>query len=95
MRIINQLNIIIIKDIVQFVLGYTLFKRKEIVNSAKWYGKLCTVVVYLSMFIIFMFPDLSLEYIVLLGIICFVVILIAFILYCRFYYSQLKNKDNK
>ena len=92
---ISIIAIIIIKDIMQFILGYTLFKRKEVVNSAKWYGKLCTVVIYLSMFIIFMFPDLSLEYIVLIGAICFIVILIAFILYCKFYYSQLKNRDNK
>jgi len=90
---ISIVIIIVIKDIIQFILGYFLFKRKEVVNSAKWYGKLCTVVIYLAMFIIFMFPDLKVEYISLLGVICLGVLLMALILYCRFYYVQFKNKD--
>ena len=49
----------VVKEIIMAVLGYMAIQKKDVVNSAKWYGKLNTVVLYLVMMCLILFPSIS------------------------------------
>ena len=49
----------VVKEIIMAVLGYMAIQKKDVVNSAKWYGKLNTVVLYLVMTCLILFPSIS------------------------------------
>lgn len=71
----------VVKEIIMAVLGYMAIQKKDVVNSAKWYGKLNTVVLYLVMTCLILFPSIS-ETVanVLIGI-CICVMLMSLTLY--------------
>lgn len=73
------------------VLGYMAIQKKDVVNSAKWYGKLNTVVLYLVMMCLILFPSIS-ETVanVLIGI-CICVMLMSLTLYIRFYLNLFRT----
>ena len=86
--------LMVVKESTQFILGLITFKKNDVVNSAKWYGKVCTAVIYGSMIILFLFPTIENIYADIIGAICGGVMIMAFVLYCRMFYLIL-TKDNK
>lgn len=87
--------LMVVKESTQFLLGLITFKKKDVVNSAKWYGKVCTAVIYTSMIILFLFPTISGIYADIIGGLCAGVMIMAFVLYCRMYYLILTKDDKK
>ena len=81
----------VVKEIIMAVLGYMAIQKKDVVNSAKWYGKLNTVVLYLVMTCLILFPSIS-ETVanVLIGI-CICVMLMSLTLYIRFYLNLFRT----
>ncbi len=87
--------ILAVKELATLALGAVVFKRHDSVNSAKWYGKLCTVVFEGTMMILMLFPDLS-ENIVNTGmLICACVMIFSFIMYSLFYLRILMSRGRK
>ena len=71
--------------------GYWTLKRTDTINSAKWYGKLSTVVLYAVMMILILFVDIPEESANALMLLCGGMMLLSLVLYGRFYTNpQLK-----
>ncbi len=74
----------IVREICMAFLGYLALKRNS-VNSAKWYGKLNTVLLYLVMVILILFPGISPNGADALITVCIVSVILSLCLYVRFY----------
>lgn len=83
------LIIFIIKEGIMAWCGYLTLKRTDTVNSAKWYGKVSTVVLYTVMSILIFFPNIPMIAVYILIFFCCIVMLVSLIMYIRFYYSFL------
>lgn len=83
------------KEICMAALGYLTLKRKDTVNSAKWYGKATTVFLYAVMMALILFPNIPLG--IANGLIffsgCFMIVSLA--LYVRFYIHILGRSSGK
>ncbi len=78
----------VIKEICMGVFGYIAL-QKDSVNSARWYGKANTVVLYVVLVLLILFPGMP--ECTANALICLsgVMMLLALILYARFYYGKL------
>lgn len=74
-----------VKECVMALLGCAAIRCADMVNSAKWYGKVCTVVLDLSIAILILFPSLQPAVGNGLIFLCAIVMLTALVLYARFY----------
>ncbi len=77
----------VLKECVTSVVGFIVLKTvKRRLNGAKWYGKVCTAVLYAVMLILVAFPhvDLVFQRCPLL-IVCAAALIMAFIMYVRLY----------
>ena len=79
-----------VKEGIMLYWGYQTLKVRDQINSAKWYGKLSTVVLYLVMTILFFWQEIPTGLAWFLIVICAVIMIMALILYGRFYYGILK-----
>lgn len=82
----------ILKEAVMFLAGYIVFKNTDSVNSAKWHGKLSTVVLYAVMFVLLLFTGIPEVYANILILICAGVMAMSLWLYLDFYYKLVKAK---
>lgn len=83
----------IIKEIIMTAFGYLAIKKKDSVNSAKWYGKANTVILYIVMMLLILFPNISEPTANALIIICGAAMLVSLALYTRFYTNLLLSKS--
>ncbi len=90
-QILLLIALLLIKDIFQFVFGLVVLKKTDTVNSAKWFGKVTTVVIYTTMILFFMMPEIPLPMAYALIAVCGVVMLGAMILYGNFFHRCIKN----
>lgn len=85
--------IFVVKELLMLLLGFIVFKKDDSVNSARWFGKANTVILYMTMMILIMFPGIPLVAANILIVVSAVMIIGSFILYIRFYNKILaKNK---
>jgi cardiolipin synthase len=89
--IVFLLVIMLVRELLLFIWGLLFFKKNDAVNSSRWYGKLSTVVVYLSMFVIFLLPTLGIEIIKTLFSVCVVVVALSAVLYGNFYLTLFRK----
>ena len=68
-------------EITKFTLGIIIAKKHDEVNSAKWYGKANTVVIYATMMALILFPEMSAAVAIVLMLFCGAVMIAAHILY--------------
>ncbi len=80
------------KEIVMLFWGWYALRRTGTVNSAKWYGKVCTGVLYASMAALVLFPGLSEGMVDVILLVCGGVMLMSLILYSRWYILFLREK---
>lgn len=81
-----------VKELVLLVCGLFRLKSEDTVTGARWYGKVTTFVIYGSMILLFLLPDIPQTAADLLMILCGVVIAGSMVLYGRYYYLILKSK---
>ena len=81
----------VVKECCMAALGYRALKRKDIVNSAKWYGKVNTAVLYIVMATLTLFTSISAKIAnaLILTSGCFMIL--SLVLYIRFYRQFLKK----
>ena len=73
-------------------MGLVVMKRaNRRLDGAKWYGKVCTAVLYVCMLALVAFPHMqvNLQYVIM--IVCAAVLTFAFIMYIRIYIIMLKD----
>ena len=81
-------------EIAKLTLGIIIAKRCDEVNSARWYGKVNTVVIYLSMMLLIMFPQMNISLANMLMLLCCGVMIAAHVLYFVFLGKILhKNRE--
>lgn len=88
---LNLVILMVLKESFLFALSYINFKKTGIVNSAKWYGKVTTAVLYTVMIVLFLFPNISATLANDLIVLCGLVIFVSMLLYGRLFYISLKN----
>ena len=83
-----------VKELCMAVWGCIVLHRDNAVNSARWYGKLNTVVLNGVMIVLILLPQLPEEVVNILVGLCGAVMLMALLLYGRFYAGILKKKHS-
>lgn len=73
------------KEFVMALLGYITIRNTDSVNSAKWYGKLSTFVLYASMILMILIPDLPVFVVNVLILLCAAILCLSLAMYTRFY----------
>ena len=81
-----------VREVIVGTLGYFTLTQTHCVNSAKWYGKATTVIIYTVMMVLILFPGISENTANILLAICAAAILFACVMYCRFYRDFLAEK---
>ena len=81
-------------EISKFICGVVVAKRYDQVNSAKWYGKLNTIVIYITMIFLILFPNVSGIWASALMLVCGMIMIISGVLYIRFYSKLLNENKN-
>ena len=84
-RKFNMISDFGVKEFIMALLGYITIKSKDSVNSAKWYGKVGTFVLFVSMILMILIPDLPIVFVYILTILCAGVQGLALFMYIRFY----------
>ncbi|HAL63244.1 MAG: CDP-alcohol phosphatidyltransferase family protein [Firmicutes bacterium] len=73
------------KEFIMALLGYITIRNTDSVNSAKWYGKLSTFVLYASMILMVLIPDLPTSIVNTLILLCAAILCLSLFMYTRFY----------
>ncbi|MBE7045708.1 MAG: CDP-alcohol phosphatidyltransferase family protein [Ruminococcaceae bacterium] len=73
------------KEVILAVMGYLAIRKLNSINSAKWYGKANTVLLYTVMVILILFPDISQTVADGMILVCAVSVVASFLLYSNFY----------
>ena len=90
--------IIVVKEIVLSYLAAAVLKKCNRVNSAKWYGKLCTVVLEASIIALLIVPYAPGNVVWILTAVCAFLLMLAFVMYAIFFIGQLiqvKKRENQ
>ena len=87
------LVLLAIKELGTAALGAIAIKRREKVHSAKWYGKLCTVVFESGMVFLMLFPELPATVVMLTLLACILVMLFAMVMYAIFFLRVIISGD--
>lgn len=79
------------KESIMLLMGMAAIKKLDSVNSAKWYGKANTVVLYGAMILFIIFPNMPSVISILLLFVCAVSLVISLSLYVRFYFMLFRS----
>ena len=80
-----------IKELTMGIVGLVVLKKKDVVNSAQWFGKLSTVVLYAVMGLLFLFPAIPPLAARIMILVCAGVLTLSLVKYVLFYVGQLKQ----
>lgn len=85
----------IVKELFMGVAGLFFIKSDRAITGAKWFGKVCTVVLDTNMVILFAFPNLNKTVIQVLLIITVIFMLFSLIMYALDYYRIFTENTKK
>ena len=85
--------LLVVKEIFQFVYGLIVLKKTNTMNSARWFGKVNTVVLYATMILLFLFPEIPTSLSELLFVLCTATMLFSMLLYGRFFHLAIKRAE--
>lgn len=74
-----------VKELIMLFMGYLTMKYAHSVNSAEWYGKACTVLIFSSMAALILFPGIGLSWVKRIVILDAAAVVASLLLYMRFY----------
>ena len=84
-----------VKEVSIGILTIIALKRTHNVYSAGWYGKLCTVVIYLSMFVLILWSDAPTWFVTVDAILIASLILLAFSKYFVYFTRILRHAEKQ
>lgn len=85
-------GLFVIKELFMACMGYIMLRRGQMMDGARWYGKLCTAVLYIAMFVLLICVDIPYFYAGLLIALCFWTALFSFVCYIFYYVRALLGK---
>ena len=83
--------LMVLKESFLFAFSYVTFKKTGVVNSARWYGKVTTAILYAVMVVLFLFPNIPVVAADTLIFLCGAMIFVSMVLYSRLFYMSLKG----
>lgn len=86
-------GLLVVKELTMLLLGSIMVKRCGEVHSAKWYGKLCTVVFETVMLALILFPGLPEAAVMFLLAVCCAAMLLSFVMYVIFFLRRIRSRD--
>ena len=93
------LALCVIRETFMLIFGYLTMKRANRVFSARWYGKLSTVMLYGTSLALLVFKKIIPHWLtVVLIVLCMVCVVLAMVLYARFFtgvWKQTEAEENK
>lgn len=82
-----------VKEVLMGVMGLVVLKKKDSINSARWFGKVNTAALYIAMSLLILVPDMPPIIANVLIIFCGIIMILALCFYVRFYYKLLADKN--
>lgn len=86
------LGLHVMREVLLAAMGFYVMRVTGLVCSARWYGKLCTAVIYGSMLILLAVPDVPEKFVVTLVLICAGLIVMCFFSYFSAYLRVLRRQ---
>lgn len=83
------------KEILMSTLGLLVIRKRDAVNSAKWHGKVNTVILYTVMMLLILFPGLPKPLANTMIVLSGCMMLISLCLYAKFYIGELRNQPDQ
>lgn len=83
--------VLVCKELTIGALSLMVIKKTHNVYSAGWYGKLCTVIIYLSMFVLILWREASPWFVTVDSLVITAAILLAMVKYFLYYLSLLRE----
>lgn len=77
--------ILVLKEGMMGVLGVIFLKRNQMLNGAKLYGKISTAFLYVSMFVLILFPGVKIQIANTLILVSAFLLLLSFVMYIPVY----------
>ena len=84
-----------VKETAMLILGALAVRRSDTVQSARWYGKLCTVVVESILFLLILFPDTPEPLVMGAMGVCCGMMLFSLVMYVIFWLRLIVRKGNE
>ena len=86
------LGIFVLKEGFMAIMGLVMLRHNgRKLDGAMWFGKVCTAVLFLTMFALFLIPEMSTVYVNYLIWLCAAVMLITLILYIPVFVKMYKE----
>ncbi len=83
---------LVVKEIALFVLGITIYRKcNKRLDGAKWYGKVCTLVMDIILLALIAFPTIGSAWQNLLLIVCLGMLAMSWFMYTRLYCIMYKD----
>lgn len=82
-----------VKELSTGISGLLVIRKKDVVNSAKWFGKLSTVVLDVVMFLLFLFPNIGTAWAKGMIALCAAVMLLSLVKYLLLHARLLREQD--
>lgn len=83
-----------IKEGFMFVMGTIFLRKGKMLSGAKWFGKVCTALLFFILVAIVAIPEMPLHYVNLLVIICAVMMLFTLIMYIPVFAKMKQEEAN-
>ena len=80
-QMIPMLILFVVKEGFMGIMGALMLRKGKMLDGAMWYGKVCTAVLYIVMFMLFLFPELPVLAVNICIGICVCFMLLSFVLY--------------
>lgn len=78
----------IVKESFMGIMGLIMLRKGKMLDGAKWYGKVCTAVLYVVMFVLILVPQISMVLADVLILLCTGLMLFSFISYIPVFYKM-------
>ena len=87
--------LLVLKEVISAVTGFFVMKfAKKRLNGAKWYGKVCTAILYVVMLALVAFPQMEVHVQDILLLVCAGALMLAFVMYVRLYIIMIVDARN-
>lgn len=84
----NLVILFVIKESFQFIAGFVTFRKGRMLTGALITGKICTTVLFVSLTVMVLFPDISRRTVNIITVVDSIFMLIAFADYIRAYFGH-------
>ena len=83
------------KELLTATLGAIAVRRRAVIHSSKWYGKLCTAVLEICMILLFLFPQIPERVMQYMMLVCCVLMVFSMVMYASFFIRLIRGSDDR